>query len=256
MTEGVREVMSTTCPTCEGEGVIRSEATIAIEFERQLRDLANRATRGVEAFLVRMHPAVSSEFTGHGARVLHQLETETGVFFHFTGTEGLPLDHFDVVKKGKNDEILEEAVPFKVGDEVLVQIVEPHMYNVDDAVAKIDGYVISVEGAGRYVGVKRMVRIDEAGRTSAVAVLVPGQEEPVEDPKPKARPTRQRSPAKPKVEDAEDEVDAADVAVALDDQPDAEGSQEKEAVDSKPRRRGRRGGRRRSASKAETTSSD
>ena len=56
VTEGVREVMSQICPTCDGEGVVRSEATIAIEFERQLRDLAGRATRGVEAFLVRMHP--------------------------------------------------------------------------------------------------------------------------------------------------------------------------------------------------------
>ncbi len=250
VTEGAREVMSQTCPTCEGEGVVRSEATIAIEFERQLRDLAGRATRGVEAFLVRMHPSVSSEFTGHGARVLHQLETETGVFFHFTGTEGLPLDHFDVVKKGKNDEILEEAVPFKAGDEVLVQIVEPHMYNVDDAVAKIDGYVISVEGAGRYVGVKRLVRIEEAGRTSAVAVLVPGQEEPVEDPKPKARATRQRATAKPKAAALEEgDLDVADVAVALEEPGEAEASGEDEAVDSKPRRRGRRGGRRRSASK-------
>ena len=40
VTEGVREIMSRPCPTCEGEGVIRSEETIAIEFERRLRDVA------------------------------------------------------------------------------------------------------------------------------------------------------------------------------------------------------------------------
>ena len=39
-------------------------------------------------------------------------------------------------------------MPFRGGDEVLVHIVEPHMYDVDDAVAKIDGYIISVAGAG------------------------------------------------------------------------------------------------------------
>ncbi len=217
VTEGVREIMSRPCPTCHGEGVIRSEATIAIEFERRMRDLAARAPRGVEAFLVRMHPGVSSEFTGQGARVLHQLEGETGMFFHFTGTEGLPLDHFDVVKEGANDEILEEAVPFREGDEVLVHVVEPHMYNVDDAVAKIDGYIISVEDGGRHVGVKRLVRIVEAGRTAAVAVLVGGEDD--------------------------QEVDAA-----------ADTESQEDAVDSTPRRRGRRGGRRRSAAKAEATS--
>ncbi len=46
VTEGVREIMSRPCPTCEGEGVIRSEETIAIEFERRLRDVGPRAARG------------------------------------------------------------------------------------------------------------------------------------------------------------------------------------------------------------------
>ena len=46
------------------------------------------------------------------------------------------------------------------------------MYDVDDAVAKIDGYIVSVRGGGSHVGEKRLVRIEEAGRTSATAVLV------------------------------------------------------------------------------------
>ncbi len=45
VTEGVREIMSRPCPTCEGEGVIRSEETIAIEFERKLRDVAAEQPR-------------------------------------------------------------------------------------------------------------------------------------------------------------------------------------------------------------------
>lgn len=256
VTEGVREVMSKPCPTCHGEGVIRSEQTIAIEFERRLRDLAARAGRGVEAFLVRMHPSVSSEFTGQGARVLHQLEAETGMFFHFTGTEGLPLDHFDIVREGVNDEILEEAVPFREGDEVLVQIVEPHMYNVDDAVAKIDGYIISVEEGGRFVGTKRLVRIEEAGRTSAVAVLVGG---PLEDegpaPAPAPKPARRRA-AKPKVAVASnDDAEPSEEEAVSAAEAEADGPEDEEAVDSKPRRRGRRGGRRRSAAKAAEASS-
>ena len=40
VTEGLREIMTRECPTCHGEGVIRSEETIAIEFERRLRELA------------------------------------------------------------------------------------------------------------------------------------------------------------------------------------------------------------------------
>ena len=73
VTEGVREIMSRPCPTCDGEGVIRSEETIAIEFERRLRDLAAEHP-DAEAFLVQINPRVSAEFTGHDSRVLHALE--------------------------------------------------------------------------------------------------------------------------------------------------------------------------------------
>jgi ribonuclease G len=218
VTEGVREIMTRPCPTCDGDGVVLSEETMAIEFERRLRELAARAPRKVEAFLVQMNPKVSGQFTGQGARVLHALEEQTAKHFHFTGSEGLPLDHFDVVLEGSLDEVREQAVPVREGDEVLVTIVEPHMYAVDDAVAKIDGYIVSVRGGGAHVGEKRLVRIEEAGRTAATATIVGG----------------------PSSSDA-----AATNGGGADD-----------ALESKPRRRGRRGGRRRSASTADTTSSE
>ncbi|HEY3190114.1 MAG TPA: ribonuclease E/G, partial [Solirubrobacteraceae bacterium] len=172
VTEGVREIMTRPCPTCGGDGVVLSEETMAIEFERRMRELAARAPRKVEAFLVQMNPKVSGQFIANGARVLHALEEETGKHFHFTGSEGLPLHHFEVVLEGTLAEVRDEAVPFRAGDEVLVSIVEPHMYAVDDAVAKIDGYIVSVRGGGAHVGEKRLVRIEEAGRTSATATIV------------------------------------------------------------------------------------
>src|SRR5690606_17690422 len=170
--------------------VIKSEETIAIEAERRLRKIAAKAKPEVEAFLVQMNPRVSSQFTGDGARVLHQLEEETGKYFHFEGSEGLPLDHFEITMEGSLKEIEERAIPFKEGEEVLVDIVEPHMYEVDDAVAKIDGYIIEVVDGGPYVGTKQLVRIEEAGRTAARATLVnvhdeqsDGGDQPLESPK-------------------------------------------------------------------------
>ena len=272
VTEGVREIMTRPCPTCGGDGVVLSEESVAIEFERRLRELAARAPRRVEAFLVRMHPHVSSEFTGNQARNLRALEQETGKHFHFTGTEGLPLDHFDVVLEGSDEEVREKAIPFHEGEEVLVTIVEPHMYAVDDAVAKVDGYIISVAGGGPHVGEKRLVRIDEAGRTSASASLIDaepstnGGERAASETKAKANDgpkaakekpkasTRSRSARKPKEAEAV-EADAAPEDEAA-EPGSANGAGDGDVVESTPRRRGRRGGRRRSAAKAESSSSD
>src|SRR5918912_877092 len=124
VTEGVREIMTMRCPVCGGDGVVLSEETVAIEFERRLRELGSRAPRGVEAFLVQMNPRVSGQFTGNGARVLHLMEIETGKHFLFTGSEGLPLDHFDIVMEGGLEEIRDAAIPFRAGDEVPVTTFE------------------------------------------------------------------------------------------------------------------------------------
>ena len=109
--------------------------------------------------------------------MLHALEDETGRSFHFTGSEGLPLDHFAIVEEGARAEIEEQSVPFREGEEVHVDIVEPHMYSEDDAVAKVDGYLIEVRDAIAYVGEKMLVRIEQAGRTAARAVLAEVAEE-------------------------------------------------------------------------------
>ncbi|MBV9917487.1 MAG: Rne/Rng family ribonuclease [Solirubrobacterales bacterium] len=225
VTDGVREIMTRPCPTCGGEGVIKSEETIAIEFERRLREVAARSS--AEALLIQMNPRVSAEFTADGGRVLHLIEEQTGKTFVFEGSEGLPLDHFDVLLEGNRDEVLVRALPFREGEEVHVEIVEPHMYNPGDAVAKIDGYIISVTGGTPYVGEKHLVRIEEAGRTAARASLVdvPGV-------------------ASDGSSDGRSREAPASVSGS-----DGDG------LESKPRRRGRRGGRRRSGATAESAPS-
>jgi ribonuclease G len=173
VTDGVREILTKTCPTCEGEGVVLSEETVAIEAERWLRELAVDRPK-TDAFLVRLHPKVAAILVGGAGQdgPLLEIEAETGKHFHFEGSEALPIDHFDVVLEGSNDEVEERALPFREGEEVLVQIEEPHMYNEDDAVAKLDGYIVSVLGAASLVGERTLVRIERVGRSAAQASLV------------------------------------------------------------------------------------
>ena len=284
VTEGVREIMSRPCPTCEGEGVIRSEETIAIEFERRLRDLAVEHP-GAEAFLVQINPRVTAQFTGQASRVLHAMEAQTGRSFHFEGSEGLALDHFAITFQGTREEVEERALPFREGDEVLVDIVEPHMYDVDDAVAKLDGYIISIAGAARNVGEKRMVRIETVGRTAASALLLDESGEVIRPaPRPAARPAAKRprrrakpmlragaeesqasereqaplaeeeTPSRPAQESLEEPEKELVSSGAQEDVPESADADSEDDLQSKPRRRGRRGGRRRSAAKAPATS--
>jgi ribonuclease G len=237
VTEGVREIMTKPCPTCLGEGVVLSEETIAIEVERMLRDIAPESK--AEAFLVQVHPRVAAILIGGGGKPLRELEEETGKHFHFEGSESIPLDSFKVSAEGTRAEIEQRALPFQQGEEVLIRIEEPHMYNIDDAIAKINGYVISISGGGPFVGENKLVRINEVKRTAAYASLVTEnggapEEEGGAEPEPETE--------LPVAHTSEAALQSAAAALDEDGKVESAGSPGK-------RRRGRRGGRRRSRAK-------
>jgi ribonuclease G len=172
VTEGVREILTTRCPTCDGEGVVESAETVAIETLRRLRDVIDDAP-AAEAHLIRVHPKVAQELLRPESG-LHELEEESGKHFFFEGGEALPIATFDVAESGSRETIERQALPFAPGDEVLVTIEEPHMYNAPDAIARLDSFVITVAGAGPLVGERKLIRIESIERSAATATLVDG----------------------------------------------------------------------------------
>jgi ribonuclease G len=217
VTEGVREILTKRCPTCDGEGVVKSEETVAIQILRLLRDVIEDQPEP-EAHLIRVNPKVAAELlrTDSG---LEELEAETGKHFHFEGGDALGIETFDVIESGTRDKIEAQALPFQVGEEVLVTIEEPHMFNADDAIARVDSYIVSVTGGNAHVGQRRMVRIESVERSAAIASLLDGGNG------------------------------------AADGSGEDESGDDGQLESTPPRRRGRRGGRRRSRAKS-TESSD
>jgi ribonuclease G len=170
VTDGVREILTKRCPTCDGEGVVESEDTVAINVLRRLRDLVEERP-APESFLIRVHPKVAAKLLEDGSG-LRELEEASGKHFHFEGGEALPLSSYDVAAEGSLAEIEERALPFRVGEEVLLTIEEPHMYDADDAVARVDAYIVSIRGGAQFVGERRLVRIESVGRSAATATLL------------------------------------------------------------------------------------
>jgi ribonuclease G len=171
VTDGVREIMSARCPTCQGEGIVVSDETLAVDNLRQLRRHARLSAS--EAFLVELDPRVSARMVGAGGRRLQELEESTGKHFSLVGVDGVPRERCSVVREGKVEEIMAEAIPLKSGEELELEIAEPHMFQVADAVAYLPGgYRVVVAGAGPYLRESHRVRIERAGRLEAHAVLL------------------------------------------------------------------------------------
>lgn len=178
ITDGVREILTVTCPTCEGEGVVLSAETVAIEGLRKMAEIA-RENREDEAFLIRAHPKVAV-YLNQPDSGLAELEEDTGKRFHFEGGEALAIDNFELIESGERAAIEERALPFRPEEEVFVRIEEPHMYEPGAGVARIDSYIISIADAAGLVGERRMVRIESVERASATATLLPDAEQPAE----------------------------------------------------------------------------
>ena len=170
VTEGVREILTRTCPTCGGEGVVLSEDTMAVEAERRLRKLARAS--GSEAFLIKVNSKVASLLAGPGGAKLLELERDTGKFYSLEPHSHLALDEIDVIADGPREEILAGKPTVTEDAMVRVKIAEPHMYNTTDALAYVDAYPVVIGGAIGYVGQDLRVKIDRVTRTVAFASLV------------------------------------------------------------------------------------
>jgi ribonuclease G len=249
VTDGPREILTDRCPTCKGDGIVVSMETHAVEAERRLRRLV--AGSKSESFLVEVNSQVATLLVGPGGSRLAELEKETGRQLAFKGRQRAAHDHFVVLSEGKAKDVEpQQAAPVEVGQELEVKLEEAHLHAETDAIARLDGYVITVVGGAEQVGEKVAIRIEDVGRTSAHAVLTEadGDRPQVEKPKKKTRRGTRGGRGRKKKPVAAASTEAASTEPAEAEEP-APAEQEKpeaaaaETPKKKKTRRGSRGGR-------------
>jgi ribonuclease G len=133
---------------------------------------------------------VATLLVGPGGSRLEELEKETGKKFALKGRQRAAHDHFVVLSEGKAEEVEPQAFPVEPGQELTLELEEAHLHAETDAIARLNGYVITVAGAAAYVGEKVAIRIEKVGKTSAHGVLVSENGDgaaPTEKPKKKTR---------------------------------------------------------------------
>ncbi len=77
--QDLRAVLTVTCPTCKGAGVVKSDETLAAEIFRAARAKTAGAEEGdVREVLVRVHPEVARHLEGDGREALERLAGTLG----------------------------------------------------------------------------------------------------------------------------------------------------------------------------------
>jgi predicted RNA-binding protein with TRAM domain len=222
VTDGPREILTKKCPTCEGDGIVVSEATAAMEVERRLRALASGSR--AQAFRVEVAPRTASLLLGPGGARLAEIEAAAKKRFFLVPKEGAHADHAAVLAEGKLDDLRPEA-PVEEGKELQLQLVELGLHDAHAAVGKLDGLDVVVGGAAKLVGKKAKVRIERVLDGTAYASLLAGgtaAAEPITFESEAEKPTRAPARAKKAEEPSGDTAEAAAETDAEVDQPDAE----------------------------------
>jgi ribonuclease G len=250
VTDGPREILTRKCPLCEGDGVIVSDASVAIDVERKLRALAAGSRH--KAFKVAVNDHVASILVGSGAARLMDIEAHARRRFVLDPRDGVPHDFFEVLGQGTLEKLQGET-PVAEGTELQVKLVEVDKHDVRAGMGSRDGYTICVGNAANMVGKNVRARIERFVDGTAYASLVSKAQaapEPITAEGQAEKPTRKpptRKTAKP--ERAEEKP--------AEEQPEPEPvAEEAAAEEPKPKkktRRGSRGGRGRKKKTTDTT---
>jgi ribonuclease G len=261
VTDGPREILTTRCHTCDGDGIVVSEETYAVDAERRLR--RHVAKSRAEAFLVELPSRVAGILIGPAGSRLAEIERETGKVFAFETSDELASGHFEVLAEGAAADIELRALPVAPGDVLELKLVEAHLLQPEDAIARLDGYVVSVAGGAARIGKKVPVRIERATRTVAYAAIAQAGEveAPVEAgvlveedaddvPVPKKRTRRGTRGGRGRARTAKAAADAGEEAAPPEPEPAAVAEEEAKPAPKPRARRGTRGGAGRSKAKA------
>jgi ribonuclease G len=246
VTDGPREILTERCPSCKGDGVIVSMETHAVDAERRLRRLA--AESKSESFLVELNSQVATLLVGPGGSRLEELEKETRKKIALKGRQRAAHDHFVVLTEGKAADVEPQAAPVQPGEELEVELEAAHLHAETDAIARLNGYVITVAGAAAHVGEKVAIRIEDVGKTSAHGILLSedGEGPKANGEKPKKKTRRGSRGGRGRKKKTTTTAGAQTTAVA---EPETAGAPEPEPdaseapAEEKPKKKTRRGSR-------------
>ncbi len=168
--QGVDQVMQRECPYCEGRGRVLSEETMSRKVRREIKRILRNTSS--EAILVEVHPAVAALLIGGGGCNLKKLERETGKHIYIRGSEECHMETMNLKALGSKEEVEARALPVQPGEIIELKVEELHANNPSDGIARLEGYVINIEGAGKMVDKKVRIEITKVFRTYARARII------------------------------------------------------------------------------------
>lgn len=166
----ISEILQKSCPYCDGRGKVLSEETVGIHFKNHIFDLARRTA--ADTILVEAHPLVAARLIGSGGTNLRELEQKTSKNMYIRGSQAQHIESVTMRPFYNQSEIQGQSSPVQTGQMLEVKIEEPHVSNINDGIARINGFILDIEGGGSLIGETVPVEVGKVYRTYARAKVI------------------------------------------------------------------------------------
>jgi ribonuclease G len=171
----LQSVLLKECAYCEGRGRVLSEETVAIDIKRRLRRIAAENHAG-DAILLEVHPLVASSIVGPNGVGLKKWEKETGKTLIIRGREDVHIEDVKIVEIGDRKVLAQKAVPLQAGQVIDVIVEDVHQTQLEDGIARKDGFVVVVDQGANWIRQRVTVEIIKVFPTHARAKVLGAKE--------------------------------------------------------------------------------
>lgn len=168
--QGLSSVLQRDCPYCEGKGRVLSEENVSLKAKKEILSVCEYSE--APAVLVEANPAVAAYLIGPGGYNLRNMEQRTGKRIIVKGVAELHMEKVLIQGIYNTEEIEQQAIPVKIGEKIKVKVEEPHTGYTYDGIARVQGFVIDIEGGGPLVGQEVWVEIVKLFRTHAKGCVI------------------------------------------------------------------------------------
>jgi ribonuclease G len=193
--EPLTEITSEACPTCGGQGRVRSAMTQSMKVEREVARLI--AESHPDSVLVRVPPKAAAILVGFEGERARGIEERLATPIHIRAGAALTAEQFEVVAIASSEIGKRVALPLP-GQVLEAEVMPANPMVTPDLLASVDGYLVSVKGdlsGGAPAPGKRItIRLENVGRSFGTAVIYRPRQQPAPQPPPEKEKKKEQQP--------------------------------------------------------------
>ena len=164
--------MTEECAYCKGRGHIPSSESVSITLERELRRVVNDPKHSKrEAFMIVCHPEVAELIIGAEGETIAELERQLQRALYVRANEDYHIERFNI-EPGELADLEKSRQQFKRSQIVDCVISKSMLKEPNKHIGWADGYLVDFENGNRPIGARTKVKILDARRSYAAALIV------------------------------------------------------------------------------------